>query len=229
MSPDGRVALTRTESKKAGLWDAVSGKPIATLGRDAGIRAAAFSADGKSLVTDSDRDGIQLWDPRTGESLSAPDSDSLLVEEFAIAPDGQRVGVLSYGVALIWDVPLGVPDDAEILAPLLEAVVGYSLDSERGLGVPENWLQALRVERERTRTPARLADRIAAWVVADRRTRAVSPFTEVTVDAYLEQQLASADAEARAYAVDLFPWHPRVRAALAPAPSAVVPSEKARR
>jgi WD40 repeat protein len=54
-SPDGKLVLTAgSDDETARLWEAGSGKPVATLsGHTYGVRAVAFSPDGKLVLTGS--------------------------------------------------------------------------------------------------------------------------------------------------------------------------------
>ena len=52
-SPDGARILTASADKTAKLWDAASGKLIASFGHMDGVEVAAFSRDGARILTGS--------------------------------------------------------------------------------------------------------------------------------------------------------------------------------
>lgn len=65
-SPDSRLLLTIT-SKKALLWDAVTGKLKHTLtGHERTITAASFAARSNTVATGSEDGTVKLWDTATG-------------------------------------------------------------------------------------------------------------------------------------------------------------------
>src|SRR5262249_8981119 len=82
-SPDGRTVLsTSSVTRKAGLrihrkstvrfWDASPWEPIgASLDPPAAVRAAAFSPDGRTVVTGCDDGAARLWDVATGKPVGA--------------------------------------------------------------------------------------------------------------------------------------------------------------
>ncbi|MBI2833957.1 MAG: caspase family protein [Acidobacteria bacterium] len=72
-SPDGRLlAGVLTVSGDAKLWDARSGRELASLQADQhGLRDASFSPDG-SLIFSGGRDGaIRMWNPNSGQLLGS--------------------------------------------------------------------------------------------------------------------------------------------------------------
>jgi WD40 repeat protein len=90
-SRDGKLVLTGGAS--ALLWDAATGQahgpalphPLST------VVAAAFSPDGRTLVTAS-RDGkVRLWEVATGHPRGQPLSHRVPVADVAFSPDGQIV------------------------------------------------------------------------------------------------------------------------------------------
>lgn len=136
VSPDGTHIVTGM-GLKAVLWDARTGKRIATLEGHAAfqpnaiagtpppkgastIYSAAFSADGKRLATGS-RDGTAiLWDAATGEKLQAFRGENrfndLCVESVEISPDAKHIITRSRNVnirhwagksAVLWDADSG--------------------------------------------------------------------------------------------------------------------------
>jgi WD40 repeat protein len=70
-SPDGRTVLTGSavplraafrSRGEARLWDAATGKPLgAPLRQNARISALGFSPDGKTVVTGSPEEGVDVW------------------------------------------------------------------------------------------------------------------------------------------------------------------------
>jgi WD40 repeat protein len=103
-SPDGARILTASRDKTAKLWDAASGKLIASFEHRANVRRgawAAFSPDGARILAASWDKTAKLWDAatpkelarqvkesgdntaRTGSSSSIADSPMLRVESLS--------------------------------------------------------------------------------------------------------------------------------------------------
>ena len=60
-TPDGAYVLTASEDRLARLWDVQTGKEAAALPHPRDVRYAAFSRDGKLLLTASDQQ-LRVWD-----------------------------------------------------------------------------------------------------------------------------------------------------------------------
>ena len=70
-SPDGERVLTGSADGTARLWDAATGKALATLvGHTHMVRGVAFSPDGTRVLTGSDDNTARLWDVATGKPLA---------------------------------------------------------------------------------------------------------------------------------------------------------------
>jgi WD40 repeat protein len=138
-SPDGSRILTK--NSVAVLWDAVSGEPIGSPLYDVervekfrksqaeiqaarpsegasgwfvtGLVGAAFSRDGRTILTAHDDGMIRVWDAATGKltgrtTLTAWDNNVRFERKFvAFSPDGKIVLVESEGTARLWDAATG--------------------------------------------------------------------------------------------------------------------------
>ncbi len=81
-------------------------------GHTAAVNCAAFSPDGKHIVSGSEDKTVRVWHADTGNSLSAPfEEHSETVTCVAFSPDGRRI-VSADNTILIWDVSLGKSDSA---------------------------------------------------------------------------------------------------------------------
>ncbi|MCA1596639.1 MAG: WD40 repeat domain-containing protein, partial [Chloroflexi bacterium] len=103
-SPDGSEIVTASLNKVARLWDARTGRLIATLrGHTGEVRSAVFSPDGTRILTASEDNTARLWDSRTGKpagALSGPIYRSCA----SFSPDGREiVTVGSRNTARVWD------------------------------------------------------------------------------------------------------------------------------
>jgi WD40 repeat protein len=133
-SPDGGSVVTTAFNDSALLstvenaprvWDAATGKEIATLrGHDSVVTWAAFSPDGTSIVTTSFDQTARLWETATGREIAilrheapgktvyfSPDGKAYLTSPIltaAFSPDGKAVlTVPSDNTARLWDAATG--------------------------------------------------------------------------------------------------------------------------
>src|SRR5271166_1909826 len=114
-SPDGKRVVTVSDDKTARVWDADTGKPLASLqGHTQSVRSAAFSPDGKRVVTVSDDKTARVWDANSGKPLAPLQGHTVQVLIAAFSPDGKRVVTASADkTARVWDA-----DSGKTLAPL---------------------------------------------------------------------------------------------------------------
>jgi WD40 repeat protein len=74
------------------LWDAATGKAVATLeGHKGWVSAVAFSPDGQRVLTGSDDKKAILWDAATGKAVATLEGHKGSVLAVAFSPDGHRV------------------------------------------------------------------------------------------------------------------------------------------
>jgi WD40 repeat protein len=124
-SPDGKRIVTGSADTTARLWDAETGDPVgapldlarapkpAVLTADQThtdwVASAAFSSDGKRIVTTTWRSAAQLWDVQTREYHPLPLRDPYdAVRSAAFSPDGQRLVTISERNSLqIWSAETG--------------------------------------------------------------------------------------------------------------------------
>jgi WD40 repeat protein/tetratricopeptide (TPR) repeat protein len=128
VSRDGKLLL-RGEQAASGVgeavqvWDWATGTALGPpLSHRAAVRAAAFSPDGRILVTGSEDQTARLWDVRTGEALGVPLWHRGIVTATAFSPDGRVVLTGSAdGTARFWDAATGRP----LTAPLRHGPIRY--------------------------------------------------------------------------------------------------------
>ncbi len=105
-SPDGKRIVTASEDKTARVWDAETGREIASLnGHQSSVRTAAFSPDGKRIVTASEDKTGRVWDAETGREIASLNGHQDRVWTAAFSPDGKRIVTASSDkTARVWPV-----------------------------------------------------------------------------------------------------------------------------
>ena len=89
-SPDGARILTASADKTAKLWDATSGKLIASFDHLDGVIDAEFGPNGTRILTASADKTAKLWDAVSGKLIvSFAHQDAVSVAAFS--PDGARI------------------------------------------------------------------------------------------------------------------------------------------
>jgi WD40 repeat protein len=84
------------------------GEPL--KGHEGAVRSAAFSPDGKRIVTASDDTTARLWDAATGKQIRELTGHAGIVLSAAFSPDGKRIVTASFGgTARLWDAETGKP------------------------------------------------------------------------------------------------------------------------
>ena len=87
---------------------AVWGTNVVLTGKDVGAAAAAYSPDGKQIVTTGSDQTARIWDAATGELLTMLRGHDAAVQSVRFSPDGKKI-VTSSGdrTARVWDATTG--------------------------------------------------------------------------------------------------------------------------
>jgi WD40 repeat protein len=218
----GTAIVTTSEDATARLWkqpwrswtslvlrhDAPVG--TATVATPA-VLSGSFNPNGDRVVTSSENGVARVWDVATGER-SASFQHPAVVRSAEFSSDGDHIlTACADGRARIWDLPIGSAADVGELAEIAEGVAGYRLNDDAELtrlDAHVQTLQALRDALSRRPTQTTLSGRIASWFFADRWKRTISPFSQMTVSRFVDDQLATGS---RDEVQRLYPGHPALR------------------
>jgi WD40 repeat protein len=107
-APGGRFAVTASEDGTARVWRVAGGRLMATLrAGERGIVSAAFSADGRRLVTASEKAAV-VWNARSGKKLAELRGHTDWVNDANFRADGNLVVTAGAdGTARVWEARTG--------------------------------------------------------------------------------------------------------------------------
>ena len=105
-SPDSARILAASAGHSAKLWDAATGKLIASFAHQDEVFQAEFSRDGARILTASKDKTAKLWDTASGKLISSFDHPDGLYHA-AFGPDGARILTASGDTAKLWNAVSG--------------------------------------------------------------------------------------------------------------------------
>ena len=108
-SPDGSRIASGSSDNTLKIWDANSGKELATFsGHTDDVWAVAYSPDGSRIVSGSSDKTLKIWDASSGKELATFSGHTDSVLAVAYSPDGSRIVSGSSDKTLkIWDASSG--------------------------------------------------------------------------------------------------------------------------
>jgi eukaryotic-like serine/threonine-protein kinase len=106
-SPNGRQVLTASWDNSARLWDAATGRLIATLAHPGRVTCAQYSPKGDRVITASEGGAARIWHANTGEPATQLWQQEGNVSWAEFSPDGRWLVTCSDRTARIWDAVSG--------------------------------------------------------------------------------------------------------------------------
>jgi WD40 repeat protein/serine/threonine protein kinase len=164
VSADGKSIAAAIDKRTPKVWDVTTGqqKHILQGGHKGTVCSAAFSADGKQIVTAGGRPNLNfgvnlgaygevcVWDAETGKLLLALKGHANIVYSVAFSPDGTRIVSGSWdGTVRIWDAKTGQEMVSLAVHTRLVMPVAWSADGQRivaaGINIEDGWQSAVTV------------------------------------------------------------------------------------
>ncbi len=110
-------------------WQPHHARLKAVLSHEGPVDAAAFSPDGKTVLTGGDDRTARLWDAATGQPIGQPLHHQATVVAVAFSPDGKTILTGSEDrTARLWDAATGQPIGSPFPHPGEVMAVAYSPD-----------------------------------------------------------------------------------------------------
>ncbi len=215
-SADDRLVLTASRDHTARVWNASTGNLVgAPLEHPSPVGRASFSPDSHLVVTAAGDKAIRLWDAATGDPVAPPtffDAGAYA----AFNPNSHSVLLAGGSLASIFD--LAPEEDAPAwladLADFASTLNNYDHSGTTNLSKIDSLKEQLLHSSANDRWT-----RFGKWYFADITQRPVSPWSELTLEKYVDLLIARGDAASLTYAQTLshpFPsWLAKVSVAKA--------------
>jgi WD40 repeat protein/serine/threonine protein kinase len=207
-SNDGRQLATGTTDGIAQVWDIQTARPLGQpLHHRGEVNSVAFSPDNQRLVSATSDQTLHVWDIHTSQELTEPLRTGERVWGARFTSCGRWVVTES---GLIWEAPSFSSPTPAWSSELAEAIAGSHFDHGNLSPVPAENLSAV---ANRLEQAAQSGDyyRWGRWLLADWRTRTISPSAVITVPEYVERQLTANTLESLREAARLCPTNAQVR------------------
>jgi WD40 repeat protein len=115
-SSDGTRVVTAAKDGATRVWDARSGKRVATFTNGQEVLHAEFSPDGQRVITCDSGGNAQIWEMATGRKLTLRDPADIQSSYASFSPDGEAVVTVGRSAAaLLWKARSGA-----LLLPALQ-------------------------------------------------------------------------------------------------------------
>jgi WD40 repeat protein len=146
--------VTASDGPNALIWDAGTGQIIGELsGHTDGVTSAAFSADGKHIVTASRDKTARVWSAATRVSINTLVGHAEDVTGASFSPDGKRIVTASADkTARLWDAATG----EQVGGPFVghsDTVSGAAFSADGRRIVTASWDKTARLWDYDFRTP----------------------------------------------------------------------------
>ena len=109
---DDNIVMVRNDNGRIDILDITDwSNPFKKLEIQGGIRAVAFSPDGKRIVSGGFDGKVRFWDAEFGTPVGQPlEGHKGVVSSVAFSPDGKRIASGDEdGVVRLWDTETGQP------------------------------------------------------------------------------------------------------------------------
>jgi len=204
---DASRVVTASWDHTARVWDTRTGHPVTPpLQHGDAVFHAVFSPDGKLVATASRDHTARIWDAESGEPLSLPLRTQGAVTTAVFHPSGLSLLVASKDSSVqVFDMPPHEPPPAWVadLAEFAATQVRYDQ-----LHLPD--LHKTRLLRAQL-LASKSADpweTFGRWYFAESDLRAISPWSTVSLQQYVDALIAIGDKDSLDYASSLARDHP---------------------
>jgi WD40 repeat protein len=198
-SPDGKLLVTASLDKTAQVWSLETGQPVGKrFEHSKAVFTAGFSPDSRLVVTNCFVPGegqgfVTIWDISSGKPIGPPIFSDSGYANASFSPDGRWL-VLQSGMAAI--IPIGCGNSVRRCPPwfadFIEMVGGFKLipGTQQLMNVDADLRNRISLTRylERENAGGDLG-RLADWFVTPIKERTVFPFTNLSTQQWINDQI----------------------------------------